>query len=273
MSGLSQRVADVSWYHTIELAPGVVTPGHFDLRSTAGRVPLPPSLKGKRCLDVGTWDGFWAFEMERRGASEVVAVDLDDPAQWDWPPESRMGAGPAGLEYLRHVKSEDRAFDVAHDALGSRVERRVISIYDLSPEELGTFDVVFLGSLLLHLRDPVLALDRLRTVCHGEAVICDAVELIPSILRPRTPVARLVGMTEPWWWQPNVAGLRQMVRSAGWEIVQRTGVFLVRTGEAHPRPPLREIVGSLGNAGDRERAIVRLTGGLPHTAVRAVARS
>ena len=45
----------------------------------------PQSLRGKRCLDVGTYDGFWAFEMERRGAAEVVAVDVLDHARWDWP--------------------------------------------------------------------------------------------------------------------------------------------------------------------------------------------
>ena len=48
------------WYHSIELAPGEVTPGCFDTRAVAGKVPLPANLAGKRCLDVGTRDGFWA---------------------------------------------------------------------------------------------------------------------------------------------------------------------------------------------------------------------
>src|SRR6478735_9319868 len=83
---LDARARELSWYHSLELAPGVVTPGFFDTRPTVAKVPLPADLTGKRCLDVGTWDGFWAFEMERRGAASVTAIDLDDPQQWDWPP-------------------------------------------------------------------------------------------------------------------------------------------------------------------------------------------
>jgi hypothetical protein len=47
------RVAGLDWWHTIEVAPGVVTPGGWDLRATAERVPWPPSLAGMRCLASG----------------------------------------------------------------------------------------------------------------------------------------------------------------------------------------------------------------------------
>jgi tRNA (mo5U34)-methyltransferase len=88
------------WYHSIELAPGQVTPGWFDTRAAAAKVPLPERLDGKRCLDVGTWDGFWAFEMERRGADEVVALDIDDADGWDWPPRERLRGERAGVQVL-----------------------------------------------------------------------------------------------------------------------------------------------------------------------------
>src|SRR6186997_331743 len=54
-----RRVAELDWWHTIEVAPGLLTPGGWDLRTTAMRLPWPRSLAGKRCLDVGTMDGFW----------------------------------------------------------------------------------------------------------------------------------------------------------------------------------------------------------------------
>src|SRR3954466_13460849 len=79
---------DREWYHTLELAPGVVTPGWFDTRKVVSQLPFPASLAGKRCLDVATFDGFWAFEMESRGASEVAAIDLIDPLAADWPVNS-----------------------------------------------------------------------------------------------------------------------------------------------------------------------------------------
>ena len=266
---LAARVAEHSWYHTLELAPGVVTPGWFDLRPAARIVPLPESLEGKRCLDVGTWDGFWAFEMERRGAAEVVAIDIDDPDAWDWPPHTRLGDDEEErLAFLAGFKSNAASFRLAHEALGSKVERINLSVYDLSPERVGTFDVVFLGSLLLHLRDPVLALDRLRSVCRGEAVIADNIDAFPTILRPRTPVARLEGLDRSWWWQPNRAALLRMVQSAGFEILEATRMYFVKTGPAHPFPPLTGIFRALLSARGREQIVVRFLG-VPHAAVRA----
>jgi tRNA (mo5U34)-methyltransferase len=265
---LAARAAELSWYHTLELAPGVTTPGFFDTRPTVAKVPLPADLTGKRCLDVGTWDGFWAFEMERRGAASVTAIDIEDPTRWDWPPQSRFGsAGEGRLAYLSQFKSGAASFALAKDVLGSSVERLDCSVYDLDPAVHGTFDFIFLGSLLLHLRDPVLALDRVRGVCGGEAVLAESIELLPSLTRPRTPTARLDGLDESWWWQPNAAGFRRMVQSAGFEILERTGIYFLPLGEAHPKPPLHTAWRSLGTARGRERIVTRVKG-IPHTAVR-----
>src|SRR3954452_18206247 len=119
-SELIGSARDMSWYHTLEL-PGLVTDGWFDLRPYIRHYRLPERMDGLRALDVGTWDGFWAFEMERRGA-EVVALDLDDERDLDWPPRFRPNAfsdQPRG-----------RGFALAHELLDSRVERVVRSIYD-----------------------------------------------------------------------------------------------------------------------------------------------
>ncbi len=96
LSGALER----EWYHTIELAPGVETPGWFDTRGVVPELPFPASLAGKRCLDVATFDGFWAFEMERRGAAETVGIDILDPMAWDWP----VGSDTAVIEALRRRK-------------------------------------------------------------------------------------------------------------------------------------------------------------------------
>ena len=266
---LGARAAELSWYHTMELAPGVVTDAFFDTRPTVAKVPLPADLTGRRCLDVGTWDGFWAFEMERRGAASVTAIDIEDPLRWDWPPQARFGAtNEARLAYLRTFKSGGAAFALAREALGSSVERIDCSVYELDPELHGTFDVIFLGSLLLHLRDPVGALDRVRGVCGGEAILAEAIELLPSLVRPRTPTARLDGLDQSWWWQPNAAGFRRMVASAGFQILEQTGIYFLPTGTAHPRPPLHTAWRELGSAAGRERIVTRVKG-IPHTAVRA----
>ena len=266
---LADEVASVEWYHCIQLAPGVVTPGHFDARPTVARVPLPASLAGRRCLDVGTWDGFWAFEMERRGAAEVVAIDIDDPDRWDWPPRSRLdGSALGGSAFVGGFKSGNRGFEVAHRALRSSVRRLDLGVHQLSPEDVGRFDFVFLGSLLLHLRDPVGALAALRGVCAGEAVVADTVELFPTLLRPRTPTARLEAVDRPWWWLPNAAGLEQMARSAGFDVVERSGVYFLPLGPGHPRPRLERPLRTLLSAEGRERLVVRARRGIPHAAFR-----
>ena len=74
---LAERIHGQRWYHTIDLGNGQVTPGWFDMRPYVKHYGLPERMDGMRVLDCGTWDGFWAFELERRGAAEVVAIDLD----------------------------------------------------------------------------------------------------------------------------------------------------------------------------------------------------
>ena len=85
LPAVSERLGEISWYHTQELGPGVVTQGMFDLRPYVERYGIPADLTGLRALDVGTFEGFWAFELERRGA-EVVAIDVDSIQDLDWPP-------------------------------------------------------------------------------------------------------------------------------------------------------------------------------------------
>jgi hypothetical protein len=137
---LRWRVADHAWWHTIELAPGVVTPGWWDLRPTAARLPWPGSLAGLRCLDVGTMDGFWAFELERRGAGEVHAIDLVDPAKQDAPYDQRLKRDPTPLAQLR-----GQSFRAAAELLGSHVQYHDLNVYDLDPGGIGQFDLCCRG--------------------------------------------------------------------------------------------------------------------------------
>ena len=229
---LSDLVAsNPSWYHTIELPGGVVTPGWFDLRPIIAKLPWP-DVAGKRCLDVGTYDGCLAFELERRGAAEVVAVDIASHEDWDWPADARV-QGPARLAEMAGEKG--RGFEIARDALGSKVDRRFVNIYDLTPEELGTFDVVVVGALLLHLRDPIRAMEAVRSVCGGHLLSWDQVDLTLSAVFRRRPVAQLHGSGEGvQWWTPNIAGYHRMLFSAGFQIEAKAGPWSLPFGTAHP---------------------------------------
>ena len=109
---LRAEVERYPWYHTLELGDGVVTDGMFDHRPVLQHYPLPEDLTGLRCLDVATMDGFWAFEMERRGAASVTAIDLEDPEDLDWPASLRAGHD----KQMDETKAE--RFALAKRALG-----------------------------------------------------------------------------------------------------------------------------------------------------------
>jgi tRNA (mo5U34)-methyltransferase len=214
---LADRVRRFEWYHTIDLGHGIVTQGMFDHRPSVDRFLLPSSLHGQRCLDVGTMDGFWAFELERRGAAEVVALDIDDPEALDWPSSQREG--PKDLD-----ATKGQRFALARDALGSKVRRELRSVYEMDTD-LGSFDLVFCGDLLVHLRDPVTAVERLRSVCTGSTIVANPVRRFPFLAR--RPMAQFDGIDNFEWWVTNTAGLKRWLESAGFERVQTGRPFRV----------------------------------------------
>jgi SAM-dependent methyltransferase len=221
------------WYHTIEVASGQTTPGYFDLRPIVDLMPWP-DVRGKRCLDVATYDGFLAFELERRGASEVVAIDLASHDQLDWPPHLVRRGLPEKMADLLG-REMGVGFRVARDLLGSSVERVELSVYDLDPERLGEFDVVVCGSLLLHLRDPLRALESIRSVCGGSFLSAETVDLPLSVLRPRRAALRLDGVSEHMqWFIPNVAGHRRMLESAAFVVERATRPYAIPFGAGGP---------------------------------------
>jgi tRNA (mo5U34)-methyltransferase len=216
---LLERAKGMSWYHTLEL-PGHTTEGFFDMRPYVERYGLPASLAGKRVLEVGTWDGFWAFELEKRGA-EVVALDLDDENDLDWPPRRRT---PQSSEV------RGAGFHVARELFDSKVERVVKSIYFATPEELGTFDIVFCGSVLIHLRDQLLALERIANLVKPGGLFISAEEYDPLLTAVPFPVARFRGNRDRAvvFWVPSRRAWSQMLWYAGFDRVEERGRFTMR---------------------------------------------
>ena len=138
---IRRRISEYGrWWHEIELAPGIVTPGDDSNRQklpVLDELGLPADLSNVRALDIGCSDGFFSFELENRGA-QVVAMDF--------------------------VPADYTGFAVAREVLGSSVQYRMDNVYNLSPESYGTFDVVFFLGVLYHLRKPLAALDSIRSV-------------------------------------------------------------------------------------------------------------
>lgn len=141
----NQRLSAKGWWHSFELPDGTRIDGVCDLPGLKNRIaqfPIPSDLRGRRVLDIGAWDGWFSFEMERRGA-EVVAIDC-----WDNP-----------------------RFREMHARLNSRIDYRVMDVYDLSPDGIGRFDIVLFMGVLYHLKHPLLALERVCSVTTGMAAV------------------------------------------------------------------------------------------------------
>lgn len=216
---LGQRAASLRWHHAIDLGNGVVTPGNTPLEVLKAQadVYFEDSLHGLSVLDVGCWDGFNSFEAERRGAARVLATD-----HFAWS-EDCWG---------------DRAsFDLAHSALGSRVEVADLDLPDLTLDRVGMWDVVLFAGVFYHLRHPFHALEALAPLARRTFIIethLDALD-IPRPAMIFYPGSELAN-DHTNWWGPNVECINAMLADVGFASVKYTphpihsgrGIFVAR---------------------------------------------
>jgi len=204
-AALQAKVDALRWFHTIDLGHGVVTKGADNSPDRLVRIQMPADLAGRSVLDVGAWDGFYSFEAERRRAARVVAAD-----HYAWHGEGwGTGLGKAG-------------FELARAALNSRVEDVDIDVMDLAPERVGAFDVVLFLGVLYHLRDPLLALERVSSVTTHMLILETVVDMV-GISRPAAAFypARELNDDPTNWWGPNQAAVSGMLRSVGFARVEQ----------------------------------------------------
>ncbi len=197
-----RKRAALGWWHSFELPDGTRIEGVNSLEGQIHRLaqfPIPDDLRGKRVLDVGAWDGWFTFEMERRGA-EVMAIDV-----WDNP-------------RFRHM----------HELLSSRVGYRVMDVYDLSPSRVGRFDIVLFLAVLYHLKHPLLALERVCAVTTDLAAV-ESFALMeehrPEVGIDTRPIMEFYesdefgGMIDNWV-GPSLPALMAFCRTAGFARVE-----------------------------------------------------
>lgn len=203
-AALQAKVDALRWYHTIDLGHGVVTKGADNSQERLERIQMPADLAGRSVLDVGAWDGFYSFEAERRRAARVVASD-----HYAWHGEGwGTGRGKAG-------------FELARAALDSRVEDVDIDVMELSVDRMGTFDVVLFLGVLYHLRDPLLALERVSSVTKNMLILETVVDMV-GISRPAAAFypGRELNDDPTNWWGPNQAAVAGMLHSVGFTRVE-----------------------------------------------------
>ena len=207
--------AGVHWHQKWEVFQDIFTPGENPVDKLCDYVRLPNDLSGKRVLDIGAWNGCFSFECERREASEVVAYSLENPNE-------------SGFNRLKEI-------------LNSKVSYVQGSVYSLSPDTLGKFDLILFFGVLYHLRYPLLAIDRIRTVCEG--TVLTETHILNNrlfIRHPFTTIGRLLNFsslfkgTPIWrqykeyelhpedrsnWFGPNIQAVLESFDSAGFDTI------------------------------------------------------
>jgi 2-polyprenyl-3-methyl-5-hydroxy-6-metoxy-1,4-benzoquinol methylase len=131
------------WYYSIELRPGVVTPGanypNVALtRAAIGRM----DLAGTRCLDIGAMEGLVTTVLCRRGAAGVVGYDR-------WKHREKIAA-------VRH------AYGAPFEYVDGIPLRELPSAFRRAGH--GPFDVVVFSGVLYHLFDPLGGLATARAL-------------------------------------------------------------------------------------------------------------
>src|SRR2546422_5285319 len=178
---LRSEASRIQWFHSIPLGNGLVTPGVDRSQERLADMGIPEDLHDKTVLDIGAWDGFFSFEAERRGADRVMATDS---FVWDTKGRNRKAG-----------------FDFAHRVLRSKVEPKFIDVMELSPANVGRFDLVLFLGVLYHLRHPLLALERVFAVTGRELILETHIDLteLPRPAMVFYPGAELNNDPTNWW--------------------------------------------------------------------------
>jgi tRNA (mo5U34)-methyltransferase len=238
---LRQSVESLVWYHTLDLGHGIVTDGYC---KTYLEGPQLPDFRDRRVLDIGAWDGYYSFLAERGGASRVVSLD-----HYVWGVDFAQ-RNPYWIECHDHGVLPDhgrdttdfwdsklpgmRGFNLARQALGSHVDPIVGDFTEMDLAPLGRFDVVLFLGVLYHLKEPLAALERVRQLTEGVAVIETEALLLPG-REPRSVLEFTAGCYRGFdysnWFTPTIEALHELCRAAGFTQVETL------TGPPSPPPP------------------------------------
>lgn len=223
---MREIIDKTTWYHSIPLSHNTITNGFFDHRDVIDHYDFPETLEGQTVLDVGASSGFFSFEFERRGAKRILAVDVrweDQDIADIVEKDGFLTTSSSGIfSSQKQLGINMSSFQIAKEALNSKVEQKEISAYDISPQTVGKFDFVFCGSLLLHLSDNFKVIKNIYNVTKKFAIIATCID----DFFPDQPVARFLKNTsERVFWIPNMKCLSEMAKVAGFSKIEEGAIF------------------------------------------------
>lgn len=208
------------WHHYIDLGQGVVTKkgkeGKFCQKMQNWILEaFPESLVGQTVLDIGAWDGFYSFAAEKRGAKRVLATD-----SFIWQQKQLYGLNS---DFWRDFGAGKQGFELSRRILNSQVEDENIDVLDLSPEKIGTFDVVLFLGVLYHMKYPLLALEKVASVTKELLILETHIQPWLSLINkpmmmfyPHDELSKDVTN----WCGPNIALVKSWLTTVGFKQVK-----------------------------------------------------
>lgn len=246
------RCAAVSpWYHSYYFDNGFAIRGDYDIGADVADYGFPVDMTGRTVLDIGAGAGWYAHYFAERGAT-VTTIDARGYGDFDvygrhaYVDETTMRAPdvqePDGRQLWFSPVS--RALWTMRGITGANIEMMNGRVYDISPSLFGgrTFDLVFIGALLLHLRDPIGALMCARSVCGHQLIASTPVATgtegdPPMQYLPWTDVDGIS------WWLPNAVCFRHWFLAAGFSSVDISREAMLRSDKPFFRQDGRQMNG------------------------------
>ena len=186
-------------YLTLRFPDGSILKGRYDMEKYLDYYQIPQDLSGKTVLDIGTANGFFSFEFSKRGAKEVIAMDINDEK---WKEEINQLMNTNVKFVIKDMKTLDESF--------------------------GKFDLVFCSNVLLHTTDLYDNIRRIKEVTKHQAILCTSIEEIPNV--EHVPLARFIGKilinkfgkTIPTYWFPNMECFKMLAETAGFKVKENS---------------------------------------------------
>jgi len=213
------------WFHTFALnrEEDIYTPGAaLDHRY---RLPaLPDEFSGLSVLDVGAFDGFYAFVAEDRGADRVLAIDNEQYVHWV---ESRWGRELEGGEGVRAIQR----------LLDSSVEYRVLDAFELDQLD-ERFDLIYCFGILHRVQNPLGLLRRLRDRLEPDGRVLLETHGVPGNDGSEHGVVRVPEVGEVYkddayvFWEFTTGSLDRLSRYAGYRQMDLHDTPVI---DGHPR--------------------------------------
>ncbi len=225
------------FYHTMEIPGYGLVEGNWDLRDGVHKYLGAVDFSGKRVLEIGTASGFLCFYMERQGA-ELIAYDLSEDQSWDIVPFAQHNHKRIILDRKRRIRKQNNAFWLCHRVYNSNAKKVYGSIYSI-PKAIGMVDISTFGCVLLHVRDPFLALQNALSLTKETVIITE----LYSRLTVLQNILGKIGQQnirfipkykncypDSTWWGLNPEIIKQFIGILGFEDTEVKSHYQKRNG-------------------------------------------